>query len=78
MLIAGSVTFYTVVIGNFFVPAAADLEVDYSSISLYTTVVYLGIACGLPFVGNDEGMVAFSRTAGPDKPDYLHLLFAFR
>ena len=28
-------------------------------------------------VGNDEGMVAFSRTAGPDKPDYLHLLFAF-
>ncbi|WP_455162840.1 MFS transporter [Slackia exigua] len=52
MLIAGSVTFYTVVIGNFFVPAAADLEADYSSISLYTTVVYLGIACGLPFVGN--------------------------
>lgn len=52
MLIAGSVTFFTVVIGNFFVPAATDLGVEYSSISIYTTVVYLGIACGLPIVGN--------------------------
>ncbi len=31
--IAGFVTFYTVVIGNFFVPAAADLEADYSSMT---------------------------------------------
>lgn len=52
MLIAGSVTFYTVVIGNFFVPASESLGSDYSSISLYSTLVYIGIACGLPFVGN--------------------------
>ena len=52
MLIAGSVTFYTVVIGNFFVPASEALGSDYSSISLYSTLVYIGIACGLPFVGN--------------------------
>lgn len=52
MLIAGTVTFYTVVIGNFFVPAAESLGVEYSSISLYSTLVYLGIAAGLPFVGN--------------------------
>lgn len=52
MMIAGTVTFYTVVIGNFFVPASEELAIDYSSISLYTTVVYLGIAAGLPFVGN--------------------------
>lgn len=52
MLIAGSVTFYTVVIGNFFVPASEALGSDYSSISLYSTLVYVGIACGLPFVGN--------------------------
>ena len=52
MLISGSVTFYTVVIGNFFVPAAAALGSDYSNISLYSTLVYIGIACGLPFVGN--------------------------
>lgn len=52
MLIAGSVTFYTVVIGNFFVPASEALGADYSSISLYSTLVYIGIACGLPFVGN--------------------------
>lgn len=51
MLISGSVTFYTVVIGNFFVPASESLGSDYSSISLYSTLVYLGIACGLPFVG---------------------------
>ena len=52
MLIAGSVTFYTVVIGNFFVPASEALGSDYASISLYSTLVYIGIACGLPFVGN--------------------------
>lgn len=52
MLISGSVTFYTVVIGNFFVPAAEALGSDYSTISLYSTLVYIGIACGLPFVGN--------------------------
>ena len=52
MLISGSVTFYTVVIGNFFVPASEALGSDYSSISLYSTLVYIGIACGLPFVGN--------------------------
>lgn len=52
MLIAGSVTFYTVVIGNFFVPASEALGSDYSNISLYSTLVYIGIACGLPFVGN--------------------------
>ena len=52
MLIAGTVTFYTVVIGNFFVPAAESMGVEYSSISLYSTLVYLGIAAGLPFVGN--------------------------
>lgn len=52
MLIAGSVTFYTVVIGNFFVPASEALGSDYSSISLYSTLVYIGIACGLPFVGS--------------------------
>ena len=52
MLIAGSVTFYTVVIGNFFVPASEALGSDYSSICRYSTLVYIGIACGLPFVGN--------------------------
>lgn len=52
MLIAGSVTFYTVVIGNFFVPASEALGSDYASISLYSTLVYIGIACGLPFVEN--------------------------
>lgn len=52
MLISGSVTFYTVVIGNFFVPASEAMGSDYSSISLYSTLVYIGIACGLPFVGN--------------------------
>lgn len=52
MLISGSVTFYTVVIGNFFVPASEALGSDYASISLYSTLVYIGIACGLPFVGN--------------------------
>ncbi len=52
MLIAGSVTFYTVVIGNFFVPASEALGSDYASISLYSTLVYIGIACGLPVVGN--------------------------
>lgn len=36
MLIAGTVTFYTVVIGNFFVPAAESMGVEYSSISLST------------------------------------------
>lgn len=51
-LVAGTVTFYTVVIGDFFVPAAESLGVDNSSISLYSTLLYLGIACGLPFVGN--------------------------
>lgn len=51
MLISGSVTFYTVVIGNFFVPAAEAIGSDYSTISLYSTLVYIGIACGLPFVG---------------------------
>lgn len=40
------------VIGNFFVPASEALGSDYSSISLYSTLVYIGIACGLPFVGN--------------------------
>ncbi len=52
LLIAGSVTFYTVVIGNFFVPASEELGVEYSDISLYSTLVYIGIAAGLPFVGN--------------------------
>lgn len=52
MCISGTVTFYTVVIGNFFVPASESLGSDYASISLYSTFVYLGIACGLPFVGN--------------------------
>ena len=52
LMIAGTVTFYTVVIGNFFVPASMELGVEYSSISLYSTLVFLGIAVGLPFVGN--------------------------
>lgn len=52
LMIAGTVTFYTVVIGNFFVPASEDLGVSYSSVSLYSTLVFLGIAAGLPFVGN--------------------------
>lgn len=52
MCISGTVTFYTVVVGNFFVPASESLGSDYSSISLYSTFVYLGIAFGLPFVGN--------------------------
>lgn len=52
LLTGGTVTFYTVVIGNFFVPASESLGSDYSSISLYSTLVYIGIACGLPFVGN--------------------------
>lgn len=52
LMIAGTVTFYTVVIGNFFVPASMDMGIEYSSISLYSTLVFLGIAAGLPFVGN--------------------------
>ena len=52
LMIAGTVTFYTVVIGNFFVPASEELGIEYSKISLYSTLVYLGIAAGLPFVGN--------------------------
>lgn len=52
LMIAGTVTFYTVVIGNFFVPASEELGIEYSSISLYSTLVFLGIAAGLPFVGN--------------------------
>ena len=76
MLIAGSVTFYTVVIGNFFVPAAADLEVDYSSISLYTTVVYLGIACGLPFVGNLLHKIPPAGIAGFAALPSLHFLLS--
>ena len=50
MLIAGTVTFYTVVIGNFFVPAAESMGVEYSSISLLHACVsgYCGRAafCG--------------------------------
>ena len=52
LMIAGTVTMYTVVIGNFFVAASEGLGVDYTSIALYSTFLFLGIAAGLPFVGN--------------------------
>ena len=52
LMIAGTVTFLTVLVGNFYVPAATELGTDYSSISLYYTFVLLGIAISLPFVGN--------------------------
>lgn len=52
LMLAGSTTFYTVLIGNFFVPSAEDMGVEVSDLSLFLTAAVFAAAVTMPFAGN--------------------------
>ena len=52
MMVAGTVGSFTILSGSFFFPVCADLGIDFSTLTVYMTVLILGVAASLPFVGN--------------------------
>lgn len=51
LMISGSIGFFTVVAGNFYVPVSKGLGVGESSLTLYMTILCLGQAVGMPIAG---------------------------
>ena len=51
LMISGSIGFFTVVAGSFYVPVSQSLGVEESTLAWYMTIVSLGQAISMPLAG---------------------------
>lgn len=51
LMVSGSIGFFTIIAGSFYVPVSVELGIDESKLTMYMSLIYLGQAVSMPLAG---------------------------